>query len=150
MRFDGNNIPILGVLSQVLHLAQQHAKRLFVQYDLAPWQAGILFILHRDGEMSQRKLAERLNLTPPSVTASIQKMEKLGYIRRTPKSGDQRVLLISLTEKGKTYLQGIFDVGHQMEEMAFRGMSLEEKLLLKRLLLQVRDNLMDEKTDLKF
>lgn len=150
MKFDSNDIPILGVLSQVLHLGKYHAKKMFVQYDLAPWQAGILFILHKDGEMSQRKLAERLNQTPPSVTAAIQKMEKLGYIRRMPKPGDQRVMMLSLTEKGKTYLQGIFDVGHQMEEMAFRGMSLEEKLLLKRLLLQVRDNLMDGKTDLKF
>lgn len=145
MEFGNNDIPTIGVLSQVLHLSKIHSRQLFEKCDLKPGQAGILFVLNHDGEMSQRKLAERLNLTPPSVTAAIQKMEKLDYIRRKPDPGDQRVMLLSLTDNGKSYLEGIFNVGRQMEAMVFKGMSLEEKLLLKRLLIQVRDNLMEGK-----
>lgn len=145
MEFNCNDIPIMGVLAQVLHLSNYHTKQLFGKYDLKPWQAGILFVLAHNGEMSQRKLAKMLNLTPPSITTAIQKMEKLDYIRRKPDPGDQRVMLLSITEKGETYLNGIFEVKNQMEAMMFRGMSVEEKLLLKRLLIQVRENLLEGK-----
>lgn len=118
---------------------------MFECFDLKPSHAGILFVLNRYGEMSQRKLAKKLNLTPPSVTAAIQKMEKLDYIQRKPDPDDQRVMLLSLTENGRTYLKGIFDVARQMEELMFQGMSMEEKFLMKRMLIQIRDNLMEGK-----
>ena len=68
-------------------------------------------------------------------------MEKLGYITRTPDPEDQRVLRLRLTEKSKTYLRHIREATMQMEERVLKGMSTEEKLLFKRLLLQVRENL---------
>lgn len=70
-------------------------------------------------------------------------MEKLGYVLRKPDEHDQRVLRLCITEEGKAYIDYICKVGKQMEEMVFRGMSMEETLLLKRLLIQVRDNLME-------
>ena len=64
-------------------------------------------------EQQQRELAERLNLTPPSITAAIQKMEKMDYIKRTPDPHDQRVLRLSLTEKSRAYLEHIGEVSRQ-------------------------------------
>ena len=118
---------------------------MFEQYDLKPGHAGILFVLHHDGEMSQRELAKKLNLTPPSITSAIQQMEKLEYIRREADQKDLRVMRLSITEKGSSYVKHIFEVGQQMDERVFRGMSVEEKLLLKRLLIQIRDNLIEGK-----
>jgi len=100
-------------------------------------------VLSLAGEMSQRELAERLNLTPPSITAAIQKMEKMDYIKRTPDPHDQRVLRLSLTEKSRAYLEHIKEVSRQIEERIYKGMNTEEKLLLRRLLTQVRDNLVE-------
>lgn len=145
MKFDCNEMPTIGVLSQVMHLCGQQAKLLFEQYDLKPGHAGILFVLHHDGEMSQRELAKKLNLTPPSITSAIQQMEKLEYIRREADQKDLRVMRLSITEKGSSYVKHIFEVGQQMDERVFRGMSVEEKLLLKRLLIQIRDNLIEGK-----
>ena len=42
----------------------------------------ILFQLHRDGRISQKELAQKLNVSAPSITSMIQKMEKSGYIVR--------------------------------------------------------------------
>lgn len=145
MKIDCNEIPTIVVLSQVMHLGCQRAKQLFEQYDLKPGHAGILFVLNQDGEMSQRELAKKLNLTPPSITSAIQKMEKLDYIRREVDRNDQRVMRLSITEKGTSCVEHIFEVGRQMDELTFRGMSMEEKLLLKRLLIQIRGNLMEGK-----
>ena len=93
--------------------------------------------------VSIEELAERLNLTPPSITAAIQKMEKMDYIKRTPDPHDQRVLRLSLTEKSRAYLEHIKEVSRQIEERIYKGMNTEEKLLLRRLLTQVRDNLVE-------
>lgn len=138
-----NHMQTLGVLAQVTHLSNCLAKQMFGKYDLKPGHAGILFILEKEGELSQRELSEKMNLTPPTITSAIQKMEKLGYIRRKPDEKDQRVLRLCVTEKGKACIDHICRIGKEMDALVFRGMSMEESLLLKRLLMQVRDNLME-------
>lgn len=143
MNVDHNHMKTLGILAQVTHLSNCHAKQMFGKYDLKPGHAGILFVLSKEGELSQKELSEKMNLTPPTITSAIQKMEKLGYIRRKPDEHDQRVLRLCVTEEGKAYIEHICNVGKQIEEMVFRGMSMEEILLLKRLLIQVRDNLLE-------
>ncbi len=99
--------------------------------------------------VSQRELAKKLNQTPPSVTTAIQKMEKLGYITRTPDSEDQRILRLRLTDKSREYLEHIREATQKIEEHILKGMNIEEKLLFRRLLMQVRDNLLEE-TDTDF
>lgn len=136
-----NEAPALGVLSQVMHLTACHAKDLFGNYNLKPWQAAILFVLNGAGELSQRELAAKINVTPSTITTAIQKMEKEGYIVRRADEKDQRILRLQVTEKGKDCIEHIKEVGEKMDALLFQGMNLEEKLLLKRLLIQVRDNL---------
>lgn len=145
MEFDMNNIPTIGVMSQIMHMSMQQAQLLFEQYDLKMGQAGILFIMEHFGEMSQRELASKMQVTPPSITAAIQKMEKLEFIRRKPDGKDQRIMRLSLTDKGRSCLAHSKEVAKQMDELMFKGMSPEEKLLLRRLLLQMRENLSAEK-----
>lgn len=140
---DHNHMKTLGILAQVTHLSSCHARQMFGKYNLKPGHAGILFVLNREGELSQKELSKKMNLTPPTITSAIQKMEKLGYIRRKPDERDQRVLRLCITEEGRACIESICKVGKQIEEMVFRGMSMEETLLLKRLLIQVRDNLME-------
>ena len=143
MDMNMDHMQTLGVLAQVTHLSSCHAKEMLRTFDLKPGHAGILFVLNQEGELSQRELAKKMNLTPPTITSVIQKMEKLEYIRRKPDEKDQRILRLCVTEKGKAFIDDICRVGKQIEEMVFRGMSMEETLLLKRLLVQVRDNLME-------
>lgn len=143
MCIDHNHMQILEILGQVTHLNACRAKQMFGKYELKPGHAGILFILDKEGELSQRELSEKMKLSPPTITSALQKMEKLGFIRRKQDPYDQRVLRLCVTEKGKSCIEQICRVGKEMEELVFQGISTEESLLLKRLLMQVRDNLME-------
>lgn len=143
MELKFEDMPMMGILSQVAHLGECYAKQAFETCDLKPWQAGILVVLSMEGELSQRELAAKLDLKPPSITTAIQKMEKLGYIVRKPDSADQRILRLSLTDKSTEYLRHIKEVTEQMEAHTFKGLSTEEKILFKRLLLHVRENLVE-------
>ena len=136
-----DEIPAIGMMGIVMHKMMNRAQEMYQEFDLNKSQAGVLFTLHRSDSMSQKELAARLNVTPPSITASIQKMERDGYLTRHPDPKDQRVMRLSLTEKGKSCIQGVWTVAQQMEVLMFCNMTGEEVALLKRLLLQISDNL---------
>ena len=80
-------------------------------------------------------------MTAPSITSAIQKMEREKYITRETDKSDQRVMRLTLAERGKACIQSVKNVGERMDEIIQGGMSLEEQLLFRRLILQVKDNL---------
>lgn len=138
---DMNNVPILGVIGMVAHRAMNTAKGMYQEFDLNRSQASVLFMLHQRDSMSQKELAAQLNITAPSITSLIQKMERTGYITREPDQRDQRVMRLTLSEKGKSCIQAVKDVADRMERILFEGMSLEERLLFRRLMIQADENL---------
>ncbi|HIX63842.1 MAG TPA: MarR family transcriptional regulator [Candidatus Mediterraneibacter colneyensis] len=144
MYCDLNNLPTLGMMGIVLHKVMNRAKEMYQEFDLNKSQASILFTLHQRDSMSQKELASRLNVSAPSITSAIQKMEKEDYLTRRPDENDQRVMRLSLTEKGKSCIQSVWTVAENMEHLMFRGMNAEETLLFRRLLVQIHDNLKAE------
>mgnify|MGYP000481572847 len=68
-------------------------------------------------------------------------MEQFGYIARQTDPADQRVMRLALTEKGRSCIQSIKDVTDKMEEILLKGMSVEEKILFRRLLVHVNNNI---------
>ena len=141
MQCEEKDMPAFGLMGMLMHKMMNRAKDMYREFDLNKSQAGILFTLHHSDSMSQKELAARLNVTPPSITSSIQKMEKEGYLTRHPDPADQRIMRLTLTEKGESCIKGVYAVAEQMEELMFCDMTGEEVALLKRLLLQISDNL---------
>ena len=136
---DINDAPVIGILGIVSHRAKVAAKDMYSVFDLNRSQASIL--LHHCESMSQKDLAKQLNITAPSITSSIRKMEQFGYIARQTDPADQRVMRLALTEKGRSCIQSIKDVTDKMEEILLKGMSVEEKILFRRLLVHVNNNI---------
>lgn len=134
-------VPSLGMMGIVMHKVMQRAKEMYQEFDLNRSQASILFTLHQRDALSQKELATQLNVTPPSITSSIQKMEKEGYITRRTDEMDQRVMRLTLTDKGRACIRNIKTVAVQMEELMFRGMSPEEVQILRKLMQQIYENL---------
>lgn len=139
------NMPTQMLFQQVNHMHRCYLMQLLQKRNLKPGQAGILFVLNRFGEASQRELADRIGVKPPSVTVALQKMEKTGYITRRPDEKDQRIIRIAITDKGKNFIEDIKQTSRQVEELLFKNMSAEEVMLLRRLMLQMRENLMSAK-----
>lgn len=131
----------MGIMGIVLHKMLNTAKGMYQEFDLNRSQAAILFTLHRRKSISQKELARELNMTAPSITSAIQKMEREKYITRETDKSDQRVMRLTLAERGKACIQSVKNVGERMDEIIQGGMSLEEQLLFRRLILQVKDNL---------
>ena len=133
------------VLHQLMHLSRYHAVMRMEDMNLNPSQAGILFILNSQGRLSQRQLAEQIGITPPSMTVTLRKLEELGYIRKEPDECDQRILRICLSEAGKECIGRLEFIMEEMEKILYQGSTVEERLLFRRLLLAMRENMLKSK-----
>ena len=133
------------VMHQLMHLSRYHAVLRREDMELNPSQAGILFILNSHGRLSQRQLAQKIGITPPSMTVTLRKLEELGFIHKEPDEKDQRIIRIRLSEAGKECIEKLKSIMDEMEEILYQGFSVEEKLLFRRLLLAMRENLLNSK-----
>jgi DNA-binding MarR family transcriptional regulator len=64
-------------------------------------QGRILSLLKIKPEISQKELAHILDIRSQSLGELLAKLERSGYITRTPSEADRRVMNIQLTESGK-------------------------------------------------
>ena len=138
MKCHKEDAPLLGLMGQSMRLIGKKAQELYAEYDLNRAQSGILFALHQEDSMSQKELAKRLNVTPPSITSMIKKMEQEGYITRKADEQDQRVMRLTLAQKGKDCIDYVIKTAEKLEEIVIEGMTSEEKMLF---LLQLKQNL---------
>ena len=66
---------------------------------LSPTQVNILDQIQLYKELSVNKLSTALNLSPPTVSVAVRKMEENGYIRKSINNTDARVTNLTLTDK---------------------------------------------------
>jgi DNA-binding MarR family transcriptional regulator len=64
--------------------------------------------LLESGPIAQGVIARELGLTPPTVTALIDRLETHGLVRRTPHPTDRRVTLVELLPRAWGQLAGIY------------------------------------------
>jgi DNA-binding MarR family transcriptional regulator len=88
-----------------------------VDTDLTPQQYRILKLAGAGGERSA-KLAERLAVAKPTLTATADGLVAAGYARRDAEPGDRRVVRLCLTESGRDAV-GRADAayGHWLEQL---------------------------------
>ena len=91
--------------------------------------------------ISQRTLAEKLDITPAAVTVALKKMEKVGFITRTQSDSDNRVNNIDLTDKGRKLLADAKARFDGIDDVMLRGLSDKEKESLIKILTKMQSNL---------
>ncbi len=73
--------------------------------DLAPSHGDILAILYQYNKLTMKEIAEKIHRTKPTVTVLVNKLEKLGFVKREKSSEDSRITYITLTSKSEGYLK---------------------------------------------
>ena len=76
--------PILDRLLAIGELLQRDMGRAFAGTALTPSRVHLLWVLQHRGPLTQRALSEELGITPRSVSALVDALEPLGYLRRAP------------------------------------------------------------------
>jgi MarR family transcriptional regulator, organic hydroperoxide resistance regulator len=117
------------------------AFRVFGEIGLFRGQPPILFELGRCEGSTQSELAQKLELTPATLTNILTRMENSGLIERRSDPVDCRCSRIFLTESGRVKLSQAADQTQKMDETAFMGFKIEEQDQLKQYLERIHQNL---------
>jgi len=80
-------------------------------------------------------------VTPATITKMLQRMENAGFVMSKPDAEDQRVSRVYLTKAGRAIQTEVEAVWQTMEQETFDGFSPEERVVLRRFLLHIRENL---------
>ncbi|MDI7278029.1 MAG: MarR family transcriptional regulator [Anaerolineae bacterium] len=130
------------LLVQVCRLHYLRAHALLEKTGLHRGQPPVLRALWEQEGLTHTELAERLQVTPATMTRMLQRMERAGFVERRPDPADQRLSRVYLTGAGRAVRAAVHEVVCTMEAETLAGFSPEERALLQRLLLAIRDNLL--------
>ncbi|RHX93093.1 MarR family winged helix-turn-helix transcriptional regulator [Leptospira stimsonii] len=108
--------------------------------DLVPAHGGVLYALGTSGEMTMSELAKVLDRTNSTITALLDKMEELKYIKRIQSSDDERVFTAVLTAKGKTAREAVIRASQTTTQRLYKGFGPDEKETFVRLLDRMYSN----------
>jgi len=94
--------------------------------EVTPIQVMLLFFLQKNDGSSLTQISQGLMLENPTVTGLIDRLEKLGYVKRSDHPNDRRVYLVHLTEKGKKVANKALPIVKRLNEQIKEGYSKEE------------------------
>ena len=97
-------------------------------------RAGVLMVLNSHGSVTQRALAEKLDIRSASVSELLTKMESAALIERMPDPNDGRATLVSLTEKGREEAAVLAAQREEANKNLFAVLTDEEKAQLETIL----------------
>lgn len=80
-------------------------------------------------------------MQPPTVSKMLDRLEKAGLVERRPDAENSRLSRVYLTEQGHRSLRAVRDIWANIDQQITNGLNVEERIVLRRLLLQVHENL---------
>ncbi|MGN0136819.1 MarR family transcriptional regulator [Anaerotignum sp.] len=91
---------IVGLFFDVMKMSRYFAK--IHNGSSSPFlgQYRCIYTLNETGRISQKELAEILQIRSTSLSELLLKLEKKGLVERMPSAQDKRKLLVSLTQEG--------------------------------------------------
>ena len=100
-------IELFGAMRSALHRWHDAVRRHRggPTQDTSRGQGRVLALLSMQGEMRQRDMGYILNIRPQSLGEVLGKLERAGLVTRRTSEKDRRVLLVSITEKGRSCVQ---------------------------------------------
>ena len=128
-------------LAQLCRIHRSRVAEALSACGLHPGQEMLLMQLWVEEGVPQARLVELLAVEPPTVTKMLQRLERDGVIERRPDPHDARVSLVFLTPKGRDLRPQVEAAWQRVDQQAFASLRIEERMLLQRMLHDVRTNL---------
>lgn len=100
----------------------------------------IINLALEDG-LSQLELARRTHLSTPTVSVTIKRLERLGYVRREQDENDMRSLRVFLTERGEELVKTSREASIEADNILMEGFTPQESEVLLSLLNRMRKNI---------
>ena len=136
-----------GITAKMMTILRDHKSAIDQYVDetrLHKSQHRLLMSLAALGDrVSQKKLADYLNITPAAVAVTLKKLEKNGLVTKTISDEDNRFNNVTITEKGKKIVKESQKVFQNTDDVMFKDFTEEEILQLEGFMDRIQKNLSD-------
>ncbi len=121
-------------------LFDKYSNQLLAQQDLTASQFKIMLVLYHSNQViCQGDIEAKFNMTNPTVTGLVQKLEVKGLISRVAKEDDRRVKQLVLTQQALDRKEELLSAEQYLEEMMTKNLSEEEREQLCMLLTKLME-----------
>lgn len=132
------------IIGKLMRLLRDH-KRVIDRYldstKLHKSQHRLIMVLSfAEKSMSQRDLAEKLNVTPAAIAVTLKKLAKDGIIQKKISEDDMRFNEVEITEKGRQIAKESESVFRYIDARLFEDFSKEELLQFESYLDRIQTN----------
>lgn len=121
--------------------ASVQLKRSFVRHlgplSLKAVEFSILVLVAANERVNQKQLGQALDVSPPNMAVTLDRMVERGWVLRERCSDDRRSQRIALTPAGRRLTQRAEKIAATMENEALAVLSPRERATLIRLLMRV-------------
>lgn len=109
---------------------------------LAPSHGDILILLYQNEEgVPMNKITSSINKDKSTVTALVNKLEKMELLEKFKNDNDSRSTIVKLTPKGLDTKPIVIDeISTKLLEKTYKNFSKEEKEVVCTLLEKIKDN----------
>lgn len=129
---------IVFLLAKAYQKAHGNLKKRLHRYGLTPIQNLILEALREQDGLSAGDIGKRLVLDNATLSGVLDRLADRDWIEKHTDLNDKRLLRVYLTDKAKALQGELAEERKQANEEILHALSIEEKVLLKRLLRDVQ------------
>lgn len=108
-----------------------------------------LYYLGREESISQKELAERMNIKESSVARLIDRMERDSLVERIKNEDDKRITNLRLTDKGIQYRIRLLPEGEEFEKLLYKNISDKDMRTFITVLSKMVSNLQENRENKK-
>ncbi len=108
---------------------------------IVPSHGDIMAVLFKSHKCTMKELAANIRRTKATLTVLVDKLEKIGYVKREKSSQDSRVTYITLTKKGLDLKPVFEDISKKLNNLVFTDISEKEGETLHKILEKINKNL---------
>ncbi len=101
---------------------------------LSPTQVNIVDFLHSEEYLTVKDLSRLLELSPPTVSVAVKKMEESGLIQKSISSRDGRITILELTDKAENLYKAIERYRREKVRKLMANLNKEEQKIFLHLL----------------
>ena len=106
-------------------------------FDLRIAEFTILMLVATNGDVNQKQLGDALDISPPNMAVTLDRMVDRGWVERVRSTHDRRAQHVVLTARGRALAERTRRVSMTMEEPALAMLSAAERALLIELLRKI-------------
>lgn len=120
---------MISLMYAALPRLQTIRRTLAQSLDLSSSEFAVIITLLRAEDRAGlriRRIADELHVAAANVTATVVKLERMGWVAKTPDPKDNRAVAISLTQKARSKLDAFAENLHYVNDVWFQGTTRDE------------------------